>query len=221
MLTGLKNWRPTFELPSPIYNRNGLQESLSSYLYRLKSATNTSLPLLIDELRLSYPHLQKREFIYCLSDSNKIPFNVSGSGQQAHYIAAVLETIAPQTRWKRHTLHPSKEETDFSSPLKLTRKSGWCKKCLENQVSNGSIVYWPLLWQINGYDHCHIHNTALSFHCGTCGEPKSDFDTGLPLNSCSYCKTKLNRSGITPQPTQLEIWHNLKPQIIGERLTRF
>lgn len=219
MLRRLKTWSPSFELPHPIYRTDGTQESLSSYLYRFKKVFSADIPLIIEELRLCHPTLNKRDFVSCMLDSNSIPIVHSGSGIAAHRTAAVLTKMIPAYTWENHTLKLTTNSDNFATPLKLSRKAGWCQSCLSDWHLAGTPIHWPLTWLTRGYEHCHIHNSKLAYHCEHCGEAKSEFNTELPLEICSYCKTSLSTSGISTIPSQLEFWLRLRSDTIVTRLS--
>ncbi len=215
----LDNWKPRIELPQPIDSPTGTQEALSSYLYRLKRALSSEIHLIIEELRLSYPTLNKREFISCLLDSNTIPFVYSGSGISAQQISTVLSKMVPAHEWETHTLNLFENTNDFAAPLRLGRRAGWCRSCLSDAHATDTAIYWPLAWLTKGYDQCHTHKTKLCFHCDICGEAKSGFNTNLPLDICGYCKAPLYDRGIPDNTRQLELWKQLRSDTIITRLS--
>lgn len=212
-------WRPTFALPTPITDDVGLQESLSSYLYRFKREFVSELNLIVEELRLCYPKMHKKDFVSCMLDSNEVPLTYSGSGLSSQYIAKVLNKMVVDHDWSIHSLQRFNARVQFNQPLKLKRKAGWCKHCITEWEEEGKQLYWPLAWLTQGYDKCHIHDVPLSYFCEYCGESNMGFNAELPLLNCSYCKAPLSTSGVAQGSQQLEFWKSLRSDFVLGRLS--
>lgn len=213
-------WRPTFVLPMPISESCGLQESLSSYLYRFKRTFVNDLPLIVEELRICYPKLHKKDFVSCMLDLTEVPLNLSGPGLAPQYIAKVLKKMVSEYDWSEHFLQRFNITEQFNQPLKLKKKAGWCRQCLAEWEAKDKPLHWPLAWLTVGYEKCHIHNEDLSYHCEYCGEAKTGFNSALPLNHCSYCNSCLSSSGFTKPLVQLEFWKELRSQVVLNRLSQ-
>jgi hypothetical protein len=213
-------WRPTFALPKPITDEDGLQESLSSYLYRFKREFVNELNLIIEELRLCYPKLHKKDFVSCMLDLTEVPLTYSGSGLSSQYIAKVLNKMVVDHDWSDHFLQRFNITEQFSQPLKLKKKAGWCKHCLAEWQAEDKPMHWPLAWLTVGYEKCHIHNENLSYYCEHCGEAKTEFYSELPLNHCSYCNSCLSSSGFANPLAQLEFWKELRNEVVLNRLSK-
>lgn len=212
-------WRPTFTLPRPITDDEGFQEALSSYLYRFKREFVNELSLIIEELRLCYPKLHKKDFVSSMLDRHEIPLTYSGSGGASQYIAKVFAKMVADHDWSIHFLQRFNAQEQFNQPLKLKRKAGWCKHCITEWEAEGKPLYWPLAWLTQGYEKCHIHDAPLSYHCEHCGESRASFSTNLPINHCNYCKAPLSTSGVAQDSQQLEFWKSLRSDFVLDRLS--
>lgn len=85
------------------------------------------------------------------------------------------------------TLLPLAELLPFNGQGLLVRSPTWCPLCLCDQVRSGQRAHHPLLWSLEHYRICHVHNVALTDRCPACGLTQAFLPSYPSLLHCSHC----------------------------------
>jgi transcriptional regulator with XRE-family HTH domain len=102
----------------------------------------------------------------------------------------------------------------------------WCDDCFRGFHANGVEPYWPLLWTLQPYEICHLHDVRLQSRCPHCGKSISIKKMWKqPLDICLYCNEKLipcsaltNEPGIPVNVEKVEVdrFHAMSSRLLCE-----
>jgi transcriptional regulator with XRE-family HTH domain len=73
----------------------------------------------------------------------------------------------------------------------LARNPRWCHMCLCEQARNGVRPHYPLVWSLDYYTVCHVHQVAMSEQCPSCGLTQPFLPSYPSLIHCGCCGESL------------------------------
>jgi len=159
-------------------------ESLTSYLSRLGAEHCTSpRRLLLNEVLAS-----EGKATY----SNATLFaahRLNGIQEIADIATSVLERLTLRDDLRHMTL--LNWGTVISASQLLRRKKVWCAICYEDWLSDGQVIYDPLVWAIEIITNCPRHDKRLCERCPECMRQLPLLDRHSIPGYCSWCQTWL------------------------------
>jgi transcriptional regulator with XRE-family HTH domain len=69
----------------------------------------------------------------------------------------------------------------------LGKNPRWCHACLCDQARQGQRPHFPLVWSLEYYRVCHVHDVGLSEHCPACGCTQAHMPSYPSLLHCVTC----------------------------------
>lgn len=203
----LPSFPPRSELYSlkPIGVGTPLVECLTSYISRLAEA-HCVFPGMLMRKAIA-PWIQKHAAYkeYWKETSMGAPHFVNTTRRETAAVVQALETLTQQSSLHFLTLLTWSE---VFPPRRLVRSTqAWCPFCLEEQRTQGQVVYEPLLWTLQVVTHCMRHHCLL---CTVC--PNAECSREIPWlhwhtlsGYCPFCWHWLgasNSSTCSPLSTQ-------------------
>lgn len=67
----------------------------------------------------------------------------------------------------------------------------WCPRCYQEDRLEGRPAYDRLLWRLQSYERCSVHQLRLEILCPHCRSVQTDPNRSLPLDVCGDCKGNL------------------------------
>ncbi len=142
---------------------------------------------------------------------NRLAGTINSHGKYASLFVSALEALTGQQGLSRLTLLPWQDFFPKKGPGMLSPTPRWCSACLLEQGRSRDDVFFPLLWSLDAYRQCTIHNRPLQDHCPHCGRLQPFLSRYPDQAICHHCL----RSLIYPNPafcndkatgTQFELW---------------
>lgn len=111
---------------------------------------------------------------------------VNGLGTYAGMMTGLLEGSLPLGAGSM-TLLSLSQLLPHNGEGVLAKHPRWCSFCLCNQVRLGRRPNFSLVWSLEYYRVCHVHQIYLSEHCPSCGNTQSFLPSYPSLLHCSVC----------------------------------
>lgn len=165
-------------------------ESLSSYVARLAAAHMLSVSALLKHMVAYYLSDSKHNLGNTIGKQGIIK-KMNGMGREASSIVDTLEKLTGRTTLRYLTMIPFSRM--FSPQDLVNSHSAWCPYCLNQQRESGQTVYVPLLWCINMFDMCEIHQTPLQVACQYCRAKAPILGSRTVIGYCDKCNKWLGK----------------------------
>lgn len=195
---------------APVESPLEQRESLISLLVRTSSAHSLNPRRLIAGV-LGKTAPQVATLVYP-SFFNRLAGTINGHGKYANLFVQVLEKMTGQDGLSRLTLLPWKSLFPHNGQGMLSRHPRWCSACLLEQRRSREDTYLPLLWSLETYKRCTIHEQLLDDRCPHCGKRQPFLPRYPDLAVCHHCLLSLIRLPVSevrdsgPTVSQFEMW---------------
>lgn len=142
---------------------------------------------------------------------NRMAGTINGHGKYSSLFVSVLEASTGQRGLSRLTLLPWQDFFPHKGQGMLSPTPRWCSACLLEQRRSRDDVYFPLLWSLQAYRQCTVHNRPLQDHCPHCGKLQPFLSRYPDQAICHHCLRSLIHPDYAicneePTATQFEIW---------------
>ena len=192
---------PPLNLGSPFV------ESLTSYICRLASEHHVPLGTLVQYIIA--PRIDKLYITTGQSRSISSFFryaaSINGNGLMANDWVQALEELTFRDDLSRLTLLAAGvnilSHRDLLQPVKQ-----WCPACYDTWRLQGTTIYEPLLWFVNGVTVCPEHHRRLERCCPHCSSRPTLLSWSSSLGCCSDCGRWLGSSKGTDNVEQKDIY---------------
>jgi hypothetical protein len=154
-------------------------ESLSGYVERLAAAHAVSAGSLIGRELFGKPGGIKPINVGLVS------YAINGVGGGAKRWVQALESVTSRADLRYLTLLPFKRL--FPQPFLLRPVRAWCPPCYQMMVTQGGLVYEPLLWCLKLVEVCPRHHRLLTDKCPHCLRSLRPLTAASRPGSCSRC----------------------------------
>lgn len=165
-----------------------LVESLTSYICRLASEHQVQVGALIQ--RIIAPAIGKAYIAdgqsRSISSFLRYAVPINGNGIMASDWVEVLKSLTFRTELTFLTLLVGSDTLSQRDLLQPGRQ--WCPLCYYSWQSEGTTIYEPLLWSINGVIACPTHQQPLRRLCPHCSSCQPWLGWFSRPGYCSLCK---------------------------------
>jgi hypothetical protein len=187
--------------PEVICADGGLQESITSYLYRAAELNAISVADLVRCLIAP-------AFVSCRLSRDLAGKNscmLEGCSGRSLSILNTLEKVYAFPELALHTCWPLVNV--LSGVHMLRRTSAWCPACLEGwRRIDEKRVYQPLLWRFNHVVSCPIHAHPLATICPYCAARPRTYSGIGRVGCCANCGRWLGNAIRRAERTKLSEW---------------
>ncbi|MEQ2528858.1 TniQ family protein [Bacillaceae bacterium CLA-AA-H227] len=203
----------------PIEINTKFVESLSSYIMRIAYEHNISIGDLINKLVV--PQMNK-EYLKRSSQYGGNRFyegakTINGYMENAKDLVNAMELLTSRSHLAELTLLKWKNFIPLRGLLK--HSLSWCPKCIDNKLSEGEIIYYPLVWYIGPMKVCIKHHCFLAKECGFCKKEIEILRRQMIPGYCPYCFNPLTKDNNSPFPNTNEMeWQAFVSNNIEELL---
>lgn len=161
-------------------------ESLTSYIARL-AAEHCSSPrrLLINEVLVP----AGKDTVHNRASGIALAKHLNGIQDITVIVTNTFERLTLRDDLRHMTLLNWRAVLSHNHLLRSNR--AWCAFCYEDWLSEGKVIYDPLIWAIEIITVCPKHNEPLYERCPKCTRQLSFFDKHYIPGYCSRCQTWL------------------------------
>jgi len=177
----------------PIDAKWGMRESLISYIVRVAAAHSIRTRELIRRIYL--PMLDNPGGALHSPFYRNQARTINGVGQYARTFSELTESLTTQGGLARHTLLPWRDLVPENGTGLIASHVRWCPACLVEQRCNGVPSHFPLLWSLDRYQVCHLHDRPMAEHCPRCGKYQQWIPELPDQTRCTACGCFLGHSG--------------------------
>lgn len=193
-------------------------ESLTSYLGRLAVAHRVSVSkLMVEEIAPVFRPPKTRASFFSSNSGGLLRVN-----DLSKELIWVLQRLTGRLDLPYLTILPWAQLMATQETVRSYR--AWCSGCLEEQRTQGQMVYEFLWWSFQPIQICPQHAQPLQTHCPHCGQPQAWLAARSNAGYCSACQTWL---GLVPDPHTLKLpamtdfeleWQHWLVEAMGELL---
>lgn len=180
------------------------QESLISLLVRTSHAHGVNPRLLIKEvLAKSDPNIAR---LSTAAFFQTLAGTLNGLGKYAEMVTFAMEELTGQPNLQHLTMLPWRNFFPHNGQGLLARQPRWCPICIHQQQRRGEITTFPLLWSLEAYQTCLVHQVQLEHRCPSCGCTQRFIPSYPDLTLCSRCRRSLDRIGSGQTTSHFQSW---------------
>ncbi len=179
--------------PEPVGVGTGMVESLASYLARTANAHWVSVSKLMASMTAGVADdaSPKDHRVFNLMRMRSRELN--GMQQVALRWSTRVANQTCRKEIDQLTLLPWRQ---ILTPRALTYLSQcWCPHCLDDRLSTGQPIYWPLLWSLQAVAVCPVHRIPLEQQCHRCHAAVPPFASSGRIGFCPKCGVWLGFEG--------------------------
>jgi len=181
--------RSTLVHLEPIYSDVGMGEGLLSFISRTGNAHCINPRRLIAHVYgQAFPDIKKLAYP---SFYNYMAGTINGLGKYANLFVNATQSLTGHHDLRALTMLPWANLLPFNGMGLLSKKRRWCTACMGDWVKRQKTVYAPLLWSLDAYRVCDMHQQKLCDVCPHCLRHQP-YISSLPDQSiCEYCHHSL------------------------------
>lgn len=124
---------------------------------------------------------------------NRLAGPINGLGKYAQIFVSVTEQLTGHRNLRYLTMLPWVNLLPFNGMGLLTKHKRWCSVCFQERMSTQKEVYLPLIWSLDAYGCCDIHNQKLDDACPNCHRHQPHIASIPEQSICQYCFQSLIR----------------------------
>lgn len=179
-------------------------EGLLSYLVRVARAHSVNPRRLVRTVFV--PGIPELENMKGAGFFLKHAKTVNGLGRYAELFLCEISRHTKADFLRPLCLLPLQELLPLKGAGMLAWRPKWCPCCISEMSESGEDVFRPLVWSLELYSVCTLHNVRLQEVCSHCGRSQPFIPRYPDWGRCDHCGWTLGDGDVEKTGEELDCW---------------